>query len=45
VLNDIALCHLQKQGLKAVLAERLQTNLFAGDDWAAYPSSSFQQLT
>jgi hypothetical protein len=36
VLNDIALCHLQKQGLKAVLAERLQTNLFAGDDWAAY---------
>jgi len=35
-LNDIALRHLQKQGLKAALVERLQTNLFAGDDWAAY---------
>ena len=36
VLNDIALGHLQKQGLKVALAERLQTNPFAGDDWAAY---------
>ena len=36
VLNDIALRHLQKQGLKAALVERLQTNPFAGDDWAAY---------
>jgi ferredoxin-NADP reductase len=36
VLNDIALGHLQKQGLKAVQVERLQMNLFAGDDWAAY---------
>jgi hypothetical protein len=36
VLNDIVLGHLQKQGLKAVQGERLQTNLFAGDDWAAY---------
>ncbi len=35
-LNDIALRHLHKQGLKAALVERLQTNLFAGDDWAAY---------
>jgi hypothetical protein len=35
-LNDIALGHLQKQGLKAALVERLQTNSFAGDDWAAY---------
>jgi len=35
-LNDIALRHLQKQGLKAALVERLQTNPFAGDDWAAY---------
>ena len=35
-LNDIALRHLHKQGLKAALVERRQTNLFAGDDWAAY---------
>jgi len=31
VLNDLALAHLQKQGLKAVLVEPLQTNPFAGD--------------
>ncbi len=36
LLNDIALGHLQKQGLKAALVERLQRNPFAGDDWAAY---------
>jgi hypothetical protein len=35
-LNDIALGHLHKQELKAALVERLQTNPFAGDDWAAY---------
>ena len=35
-LNDIALGHLQKQGLKAALVERLQTNPFAEDNWAAY---------
>ena len=36
VLNDIALGHLQKRGLKATLVERLQTNPFVGDDRAAY---------
>ena len=35
-LDDIALGHLQKQGLKAALVERLQTNPLAGDNWAAY---------
>jgi hypothetical protein len=35
-VNDIALGHLQKQGLKAAPFERLQTNPLAGDDWAAY---------
>lgn len=35
-LNDIALGHLKKQGLKASLVESLQTNPFAGDDWAHY---------
>ena len=39
VLNGIALGHLQKQGLKAALVELLQTNPFAGDDWAAYLNS------
>ena len=36
VLNDIALSHLQKQGMKEALVERLRTTPFAGDDWAAY---------
>jgi hypothetical protein len=35
-LNDIALGHLEKQGLKAALVKRLQTNPFADDDCAAY---------
>lgn len=35
-LNDIALGHLKKQGLKASLVESLQTNPFAGDDWVHY---------
>jgi hypothetical protein len=35
-MNDIALGHLQKQGLKATLVESLQMNPFAGEDWAAY---------
>ena len=39
VLNDLALAHLQKQGLKAVLVEQLQANPFAGDTgdhWTAH---------
>ncbi|MGP8437889.1 IS66 family transposase [Paraburkholderia fungorum] len=36
VMNDLALRHLRKQGLKAAVIACLQTIPFAGDDWAAY---------
>jgi len=35
-MNDLALGHLRKQGLKAAVVECLQTTPFAGDDWPAY---------
>ena len=35
-MNDLALGHLRRQGLKAAVVACLQTTPFAGDDWLAY---------